>query len=69
VGEHTEIPQYCRKRPKLDIREIRKDMGAMDKKIADLDRTLTRSLASNRVWVLLQGAAILGVLARGFKWL
>ena len=34
-----------------------------------LEQTLTRGLASNRIWMLLQSAAILGVMARGFKWL
>lgn len=47
---------------KLDIRELRKDM-------ADLAQQLTRGLAANRIWVLLQSAALLAVMARGFKWL
>ena len=47
---------------KLDIRELRKEL-------AELRDQLTRGLASNRVWMLLQSAAILGVMARGFKWL
>jgi len=37
--------------------------------IARLDRDLTRGLASNRIWMLLQSAALLGVMARGFGWL
>jgi hypothetical protein len=46
----------------LDIRELRGE-------VAELRDKLTRGLASNRVWMLLQSAAILGVMARGFKWL
>jgi hypothetical protein len=37
--------------------------------IARLDHTLTRGLASNRIWMLLQSAGILGVMARAFGWL
>ncbi|HEY7888017.1 MAG TPA: hypothetical protein VIC29_07325 [Steroidobacteraceae bacterium] len=47
---------------KLDIRELRKEM-------AELRDRLTRGLASNRIGMLLQSAAILGVMARGFKWI
>jgi phage shock protein A len=47
---------------KLDIREIRKEL-------AELNQRLIRGLASNRIWTLLQSAALLGVMARGFKWL
>ena len=47
---------------KLDIRELRAQM-------AQLERKLISGLASNRIWMLLQSAAILGVMARGFKWL
>ncbi len=47
---------------KLDIRELRKEM-------AELRDRLTRGLAANRIWMLLQSAALLGVMARGFKWL
>jgi phage shock protein A len=47
---------------KLDIREIRKEL-------AELNQRLIRGLASNRIWTLLQSVALLGVMARGFKWL
>jgi uncharacterized coiled-coil protein SlyX len=47
---------------KLDIRELRKEL-------AKLDQKLISGLASNRIWMLLQSAALLGVMARGFKWL
>lgn len=47
---------------RLDLRELRKE-------IAELRDRLTRGLAANRIWMLLQSAAILGVMARGFKWL
>jgi len=54
---------------KRDIREIRNDMSAIDKRIADLDRKSVHGLTSNRVWMLLQSAALLAVMARAFKWL
>ena len=54
---------------KLDFREMRKEMNAMDKRIADLDRKLVHGLMSNRIWTLLQCAVLLGVMARGFKWI
>ena len=54
---------------KVDIREMRKDMTAMDKRIADLDHKLIHGLMSNRIWMLLQSAALLAILARAFKWL
>lgn len=47
---------------KLDIRELRQDL-------ASLERKLITGLASTRIWMLLQSAAILGVMARGFGWL
>ena len=47
---------------KLDVRELRKQL-------AELEQKLIRGLGSNRIWMLLQSAAILGVMARGFKWL
>jgi uncharacterized coiled-coil protein SlyX len=47
---------------KLDIREIRKEL-------AELNQKLIRGLAPNRIWMLLQSAAILAVMARAFKWL
>jgi hypothetical protein len=42
---------------------------SMDLKLAALDHTLTRSTAATRIWMLLQSAAMLGVMARGFGWL
>ena len=47
---------------KVDIREFRKEL-------AELRQALTRGLASNKIWMLLQSAALLGVMARAFKWL
>jgi hypothetical protein len=47
---------------KLDMRELRQE-------IEKLRQELLRGLASNRIWMLLQSAAILSVMARGFKWL
>lgn len=69
---------------KLDMRALRTEIsglhtelhglgtalrGELHAAVAQLDRRLTRGLASNRVWMLLQSAAVLGVMARGFKWL
>ena len=49
---------------KLDVREIRKEM---DRRFSELDRKLIHGLTSNRVWMLLQSAALLAVMARAFK--
>ena len=54
---------------KLDIRELRKAVRDVDAKLSNLDLKLIGGLSSNRVWMLLQSAALLGVLARAFKWL
>lgn len=54
---------------KLDIRELRAEVAKLHEKFAQLEHKLTRGLAANRIWTLLQSAAILGVIARGFKWL
>jgi hypothetical protein len=35
----------------------------------ELEQKLIRGLASDRIWMLLQSAAIQGVMVRGFKWL
>lgn len=54
---------------KRDIRELRQGAVGLDGKIAQLERRLIGGLASNRIWMLLQSAVLLGVMARGFKWL
>ncbi len=54
---------------KLDFREMRKEMSVIDKRIADLDSKLIHGLMSNRIWMLLQSATLLAVMARAFKWL
>ncbi|HEY6514908.1 MAG TPA: hypothetical protein VIY50_02105 [Steroidobacteraceae bacterium] len=54
---------------KLDIRDLRKEARDIDSKLAKLDSKLIGGLASNRIWMLLQSAALLGVMARGFEWL
>jgi hypothetical protein len=48
---------------------MRKDFSMLDNRIAELDRTLVHGLMSNRIWILLQSAALLAVMARAFKWL
>jgi len=52
-----------------DLAEIKRDIRELRAQIADIELKLIRGLASNRIWMLLQSAAILGVMARGFKWL
>lgn len=52
-----------------DIAEMKSDIRELRAQIADLQSKLIHGLASNRIWMLLQSAAILGVMARGFKWL
>lgn len=52
-----------------DIAELKLDVRQLQAQIRELEQKLIRGLASNRIWMLLQSAAILGVLARGFKWL
>lgn len=69
---------------KLDIRELRKEVSAIDRSLraeiggvreqvqkleAALEQKLTKGIASTRIWTLLQSAALLAVMARGFKWL
>jgi phage shock protein A len=52
-----------------DIAEMKVDIREFRKELAELKQTMTRGLASNRIWMLLQSAALLGVMARAFKWL
>ena len=54
---------------KLDVRELRPALASLDRKLAALDGKLIGGLAATRVWMLLQSAAILGVMAGGFGWL
>lgn len=54
---------------KLDIRELRQEVGKLRADMGELKEKLAHGLASNRIWMLLQSAAILGVMARGFGWL
>jgi hypothetical protein len=49
--------------------DIAKRFSDVDKRIADVEQKLRIALISNRIWFLLTAAAILGVLARGFKWI
>ncbi|HEV2269179.1 MAG TPA: hypothetical protein VGR92_06960 [Steroidobacteraceae bacterium] len=64
VGLRDEVRQEVGK-----LREqMQKLEGSMDLKLSKLDHDLTRGLASNRIWMLLQSAAVLGVLARSLGW-
>jgi phage shock protein A len=54
---------------RTDITEMKLDMREFRTELAELKQELTRGLASNRIWMLLQSAALLGVMARAFKWL
>lgn len=48
---------------------LRGEVAKVREDIASLDHKLTRNSAYNKVWMLLQIAAVLGVIARAFKWL
>jgi septal ring factor EnvC (AmiA/AmiB activator) len=52
-----------------DIAEMKVDIRQVREQMRDVEQKLIRGLACNRIWMLLQSAAILGVMARGFKWL
>lgn len=52
-----------------DIAEMKLDMREFRKELAKLHADLTRGLASNRIWTLLQCAGLLGIMARAFKWI
>ena len=52
-----------------DIAEMKLDLRELRARITDLDRKLVHGLMSNRIWMLLQSAALLAVMARAFKWL
>lgn len=52
-----------------DIAEMKLGIRELRAQIAEVERKLISGLASNRIWMLLQSAALLGVMARGFKWL
>lgn len=45
-----------------EIAKVREDIGHLDHK-------LTRDSAYTRIWMLLQSAALLGIMARAFKWI
>lgn len=52
-----------------DIAEMKLDIRQLQGQMRELEQKLIHGLASNRIWMLLQSAALLGVMARGFKWL
>jgi hypothetical protein len=59
-----------------DVKEIRQEMNAkldgVDMKFGELQKTLEAMNISrvwDRVWMLLSMGALLGVMARGFKWI
>lgn len=52
-----------------DIAEMKLDMREFRNELAKLKQDLISGLASNRIWMLLQSAALLAVMARAFKWL
>jgi hypothetical protein len=58
---------------RAELQGLRDELHGVDTSlrgvIAELNQKLTRGLAANQIWMLLQSAAILGVMARGFKWL
>lgn len=52
-----------------DVAEIKLGLRDLRAEIGELRVSLTSGVASNRIWMLLQSAAILGIMARGFGWL
>ena len=69
---------------KVDIRQLKDDLGnlrvemnkgdaslrdEMHQGFATLERKMIRTSLSDKIWTLLMAAAILGVMAHGFKWL
>lgn len=61
---------------KLEQRDMRRDIKELDHTVRALDVKFEKSFASlkfdlamNKVWWLLTCAALLGVMARGFKWI
>lgn len=52
-----------------DIAEMKLDIRQLQEQMRQVEQRLIQGLASNRIWMMLQSAAILGVMARGFKWL
>lgn len=53
---------------KGDIREIKTDVRQLDTKIEQLDTKIEKYRGVDRVWWLTIAAALLGVMAHGFKW-
>ncbi|HEX8754794.1 MAG TPA: hypothetical protein VF745_00535 [Steroidobacteraceae bacterium] len=49
--------------------DMRKEFAELHKELAANSRAILRGDLTNRIWMLLMGAAILGVLARGLHWL
>lgn len=49
--------------------QIQKLEASMDLKLSKLDHDLTRGVTSTRIWMLLQIAAVLGVMAHSLGWL
>lgn len=61
---------------KVDVRELRKEIGGVDEKIGGLRDEMLKGFADarsanwqTRIWMLLIGGAILGVLAHAVHWL
>ena len=61
---------------KVDVREMRKEIGGIHEKIGGLGdemrkkfKTVEHSNLQTRIWMLLIGGAILGVLAHEVHWL
>lgn len=49
--------------------QIQKLEGSMELKLAGLDLKLTEGMASTRIWMLLEIAALLALMARAFRWI
>jgi predicted RNase H-like nuclease (RuvC/YqgF family) len=49
--------------------EMEKGFGKTDEALGTLEKALQRTSLNDRIWMLLTAAAILSVMAHGFKWI
>jgi len=72
----TEHIQSDVKELRQDVKDIRQDLKGLNEKLDALQKEILKSFESmrigrvlDRVWTLLAMGALLGVIARGFKWI
>ena len=54
---------------KSDLRLVRDRIDKVNETLSDKIGRIERQIDSTKVWLLLIAAGLLGVMARGFKWL